>query len=119
MEELAKELGILALFCDVTQESDVEAAIKKTMDTFKALHVVLACAGVLWPSMMLTSKTSLDTKAFEAVFRINVFGSAYCAKYGAIAMSKNAPVNGDRGVASKLLFNTLSTIKSINPHHLA
>ena len=98
MEELARELGILALVCDVTKESDVEAAIQKTVDTFEALHVVLACAGVLWPSMMLTTKASLDTKMFENVFRINVFGSSYCAKYGAIAMSKNSPVDGERGV---------------------
>ena len=50
--------------------------------------------------MTLTSKGSLDMKSFESLFAINVFGSAYTAKYAAIAMSKNKVVNdwGEKGV---------------------
>ena len=59
---------ILCLKCDVTKESDVQTAIEQTVSHFGgALHVALACAGVAWPSMMLTSKKSLDTKSFEMV----------------------------------------------------
>ena len=58
---------VLTLKCDVTKEEEVKNAIEKTVATFGALHVALACAGVAWPSMMLTSKSSLDTKAFQAV----------------------------------------------------
>jgi NAD(P)-dependent dehydrogenase (short-subunit alcohol dehydrogenase family) len=81
-------------------QSDIEAAIKQTVEKFGAIHVALTCAGVSWPSLMLTSKSSLDTKQFELLFSINVFGSAYVAKYAAIAMSKNAPLNelGEKGL---------------------
>lgn len=106
MELISKELGptrVLTVECNVTKESDVEAAIQKTVDKFGGLHVALACAGVAWPSMTLTSKGGLDTKAFENLFRINVFGSAYVAKYAAVAMSKNKPLN-DLGEKGLILF---------------
>ncbi len=47
---------------------------------------------------MLTSKKSLDLKVFKNVIDINLNGSIYLAKYSSIAMSKNKPVNGERGV---------------------
>jgi NAD(P)-dependent dehydrogenase (short-subunit alcohol dehydrogenase family) len=105
MELISKELGerILIVKCDVTKEAEVEAAIKLTVDKFGAVHVALACAGVAWPSMMLTSKSALDTKNFEILFRINVFGSAYVAKHAAVAMSKNKAVN-DHGEKGLILF---------------
>ena len=72
------------------------------MKKFGALHVVLASAGVAWPGMTLTSKDSLDMDRFEQVMKINVSGSAYAAKYGAVAMSKNKAVN-DRGEKLSLI----------------
>ena len=103
MDLITKELGperVLTVECNVTKEADVETAVQKTVEKFGALHVALACAGVAWPSMTLTSKGSLDMKSFESLFAINVFGSAYTAKYAAIAMSKNKVVNdlGEKGV---------------------
>ena len=105
MELISKELGerVLTVKCDVTKEAEVEASIKQTVDKFGAVHVALACAGVAWPSMMLTSKSALDTKNFEIMFRINVFGSAYVAKHAAVAMSKNKAVN-DSGEKGLILF---------------
>lgn len=90
----------LAIKCDVTKELDVKNAVEQTVAKFGALHVALACAGVAWPGMTLTSKGGLDTKRFEQVVAINLFGSAYVAKFAAIAMSKNKPVNdlGEKGV---------------------
>ena len=64
---------------------------------------MLASAGVAWPGMTLTSKDSLDMDKFEQVMKINVSGSAYAAKYGAVAMSKNKPVN-DRGEKGVIIF---------------
>ena len=51
----------------------------------------------------LTSKTSLDTKKFETVIGINVFGSMYVAKYAAVAMAKNKAVN-EKGEKGLILF---------------
>jgi 3-hydroxyacyl-CoA dehydrogenase/3-hydroxy-2-methylbutyryl-CoA dehydrogenase len=102
LEMLKNELKtrVLTLKCDVTKEDDVKDAIEKTVASFGALHVALACAGVAWPSMMITSKGSLDLKSFQAVVQINLMGSVYVAKYASLAMSKNKAVNerGEKGV---------------------
>ena len=102
LELLQKDLKerYLGVKCDVTKEEDVKSAIDQTVAKFGALHVALASAGVAWPGMTLTSKGSLDTKLFETVTRINLFGSIYMAKYAAVAMAKNKPVNekNERGV---------------------
>ena len=65
--------------------------------------MVLACAGVAWVAPTLTSRGPLNTKTFEAVMAINVLGSAYVAKYGAVAMSKNAGV-GEHKEKGVILF---------------
>jgi NAD(P)-dependent dehydrogenase (short-subunit alcohol dehydrogenase family) len=94
---------VLITKCDVTKESDVKEAIELTVATFGALHVSLACAGVAWPTMTLSSKGSLDMKIFETEVKINLLGSAYVAKYSAVAMSKNTAVN-ERGEKGLILF---------------
>ena len=50
--------------------------------------------------MTLTSKGSLDMSIFEKVVKINLIGSALVAKFAAVAMSKNKPLNelGEKGV---------------------
>ncbi len=91
---------VFTIKCDVTKEADVKNAVEKTVDKFGAVHASLACAGVAWPGMTLTSKGGIDMEKFEQVVKINLYGSAYVAKYSAVAMSKNKPINemGEKGV---------------------
>ena len=86
--------------CDVTKENDVKNAIESTVARFGTIHVALACAGIPWPTPTLTSQGPFNSEIFEKVLAVNVMGSAYMAKYAAVAMSKNKPVNdqGERGV---------------------
>ena len=84
--------------CDVTQESQVKAAVEGTVNAFGTVHVALASAGVNWPVQTLTSKKTIDTKVFQKVMDINLMGCVYTAKYACIAMSKNKPIDGERGV---------------------
>ena len=89
----------MCVTCDVTKESDVKHAFEEAVKRFGTVHVAVPCAGVAWVTPTLTSKGPLDTKVFEAVMRINVFGTAYVAKYSALTMSKNKPnLTGERGV---------------------
>lgn len=66
---LQKELGerYISIKCDVTKEQDVKDAVDQCINRFGALHAAIACAGVAWPGMTLTSKGSLDMKLFEKV----------------------------------------------------
>ena len=103
MTALTNELGndnFATFKCDVTEEEQVKAAVNGTAERFGTINVALACAGVAWPSLTLSSKKSLDTDHFKKVFAINVFGGVYVAKYASVIMSKNKPLNeeGERGV---------------------
>ena len=102
MQALHAELQerILCVPCNVGKESEVKSAIDKAVETFGTIHVVLTCAGVLFPAPLLTDEESLNTRNFEATIAINVYGSAYVAKYAAVAMSKNKPIgeHGERGL---------------------
>ena len=102
LEMLQKDLKerILTIKCDVTKEADVKAAIEKTVETFGTIHAALACAGVATVSLTISKTGSLDTDVFRKTTEINVYGSVYVAKYAAVVMSKNKPLNdkGERGV---------------------
>ena len=91
---------ILCVTCDVTKEQDVKNAIDKAVAVFGTVHAALACAGVAWVTPTLTSRGPLNSSVFEKVMAINVLGSMYVAKYAAVVMSKNKPVNeqGEKGV---------------------
>ena len=56
--------------CDVSKEDDVKNAIDGTIKHFGAIHVALACAGVLIPVRALTSTKVLDTQNFQKVYSI-------------------------------------------------
>jgi NAD(P)-dependent dehydrogenase (short-subunit alcohol dehydrogenase family) len=56
---------------------------------FGSLHAAIACAGVGFPGLTLTSKGSLDMEIYKNVIGINLFGSVHVAKFAALAMSRN------------------------------
>ena len=75
--------------CDVTIESDVKSAMDQTIAKWGTVHAVLTAAGVNWPMITLTKKSSIDMERFKKIMDINLMGSMYVAKYASIAMSKN------------------------------
>merc|ERR1719389_1195737 len=59
MEKIQKDLGkdrVHIVKCDVTSEQAVKEAVESTVKAFGTVHAALACAGVAWPGLMLTSK---------------------------------------------------------------
>eukprot|EP00347_Sterkiella_histriomuscorum_P016238 403353958 len=103
MELIKNELKerVITIKCDVTLESDVKAAVDKTVAHYGTIHAALACAGVAFVTQTIAKNgASLDTKLFIKNTEINVFGSIYVAKYCAVVMSKNKALNdkGEKGV---------------------
>lgn len=62
----------------------MKSSIEQTVKTWGTIHVALASAGVVWPTVLLTSKKTLDMKVFKNVIDINLYGTIYVAKYAAI-----------------------------------
>lgn len=100
-ETVAKELGERARFAaaDVTNETEVQAAVDAALEAFGALHVVVNCAGVGFPGRVLTREGEpIDLERFEFVVRVNLIGSFNVIRLAAAAIARNEPEDEERGV---------------------
>ena len=77
----------LCLNVDITDEEAVARAMEKTVGTFGKLNFAFNNAGVM---MTRAPVGEVDSKSWERVVRVNLFGSFYCAKYEIQQMLKNA-----------------------------
>jgi NAD(P)-dependent dehydrogenase (short-subunit alcohol dehydrogenase family) len=104
---LAEELGSAAQFVktDVTNEADVQAAIKAAIDKFGALHVVINCAGIGVAEKVLGKNGPGSLASFSKVIQVNLIGTYNVMHLAAAAMAENQPdAEGERGV----IINTAS-----------
>jgi 3-hydroxyacyl-CoA dehydrogenase / 3-hydroxy-2-methylbutyryl-CoA dehydrogenase len=101
-EALSKKLGDRVIFCkvDVTSESSATDGVKKTMDTFGALHICVNCAGIPAGSKTVGKDAPHSLDLFKKVIDINLNGTFNVLRLGAFEMAKNKPLNenGERGV---------------------
>jgi 3-oxoacyl-[acyl-carrier protein] reductase len=66
----------LGIKCDVSSENEVEAAVKKTINAFGLVDVLIANAGILNPSKILET----TSEKWDEVFDVNTKGPFLCAK---------------------------------------
>ena len=106
-EKLAAELGSNVIYAntDVTNEESVQAAIKKTMDAFGVINVVINCAGVGDPGKVLSKKGPMALSFFNRVVQINLVGTFNVIRLAVEQMVKNTGnKDGEKGV----IINTAS-----------
>jgi NAD(P)-dependent dehydrogenase (short-subunit alcohol dehydrogenase family) len=96
--ELAKELKGSFAKADVTDASQIEAAIAQA-SALGPLRIAVSCAGVGWAARTLdkTGKPH-DLDLFKTVIGVNLVGTFNVLRLAASAMSKTDPVDGERGV---------------------
>lgn len=100
-EVRAKELGDRARFApaDVTNETEVQAAVDLASGAFGGVHILVNCAGVGWPGRVLTRDGSpTDLERFEATVRINLVGTFNVIRLAAAQMASQDPDGEERGV---------------------
>lgn len=100
-EALAAELGAdRARFAkaDVTDAAQLEAAVARAAE-LGALRIAVSCAGVGWAARTLdkTGKPH-DLGLFQTILGINLVGTFNVLRLAASVMSKQDPVDGERGV---------------------
>jgi NAD(P)-dependent dehydrogenase (short-subunit alcohol dehydrogenase family) len=102
-----EELGDRAIFIktDVSNESQVEAAVAAATKQFSGVTLAVNCAGILGAARVLGRDGPMPGDLFSKVVGINLVGSFLLAKAAAQAMAEN-PENpdGERGV----IINTAS-----------
>jgi len=97
----AAELGPAATFikCDVTSESEVNAAMSAARDAMGGLNLLVNCAGVVGAGRMLGRSGPMSGDFFTKVIHINLIGTFLCDKAAAALMQTNPPgPDGERGV---------------------
>jgi NAD(P)-dependent dehydrogenase (short-subunit alcohol dehydrogenase family) len=84
-EALAAELGALYQSCDVTDESAVEALVKRGLDEFGGLDGAFNCAGILGTVAMTTDTTYDD---WRRILEVDLNGVFLCTKHELRAMAE-------------------------------
>jgi NAD(P)-dependent dehydrogenase (short-subunit alcohol dehydrogenase family) len=101
-EELARDLGDQALFCQVNVADDdsVGAGIEAAMERFGALHICVNCAGRGGgATKTMSRKGRFPMELFRDVININLVGTFSVLSQAVEKMADNDPdENGERGV---------------------
>jgi NAD(P)-dependent dehydrogenase (short-subunit alcohol dehydrogenase family) len=97
-EAIAREIGGAFARCDVTSESDGQAAVAKAVSLGKLMGLV-NCAGIA-PAERTVGKNGAHPLAlYTKVIMVNLIGSFNMIRLAAEAMGANAPeATGERGV---------------------
>jgi NAD(P)-dependent dehydrogenase (short-subunit alcohol dehydrogenase family) len=96
--ELASELGLDSVACDVREEDQVEAAVAKAAAPAGGLRVAVCCAGTGWAQKVAGSKGPHPLLPFETIVQINLIGTFNVLRFAAAAMIGNEPLeDGERG----------------------
>ena len=99
---VAAEIGDNALFagCDVTNETDVNAALDAAERQFGGpVNVVVNCAGVAIAKRTVSKSGAHDFASFSKVLHVNAGGSFNVIRLVAARLANSQPgVDGERGV---------------------
>ena len=87
------------LRCDVTSESEVEAAMAEAHRHLGGLNLLVNCAGVIGAGRVLGKHGPMSGDFFAKVVQINLIGTFLCDKTAAALMQHNTPnEDGERGL---------------------
>ena len=97
---LASEIGARFVKADVTNASEVEAAVAAAAEAEGGLRIAVNCAGVGWAERTSHKRGPHNLEMFEKVIQINLIGTFNALRLAAAAMSQNEPSGetGERGV---------------------
>ena len=101
-QEIAKKIGGLAVRCDVTRQSSVDAAFAAVTRAYGGLDILVSNAGAAWQGRI----GDVDEKVLRDSFELNFWGHQRCAQ-AAVAIMKA------QGTGGCLLFNTSK--QAVNP----
>ena len=98
-EALAGEIGARFVQADVTDASQVEAAVAAAAEAPGGLRISMQCAGVGWAERVAHKRGPHNLEMFEKVIAINLVGTFNALRHAAAVMSSNEPADdGERGV---------------------
>lgn len=98
-EEKAKDIGGTFFKVNVTDESEVEAAIAQAEGLHGKARILVNCAGIGPPAKVVSREgDALPLASFSNVINVNLLGSFNVLSKFAAALHKADPVGEERGV---------------------
>jgi NAD(P)-dependent dehydrogenase (short-subunit alcohol dehydrogenase family) len=98
-EAVAKEIGGLAVKCDVSSAEEGEAAIAKAREAHGGARVLVNCAGIGPPARIVGRNGPMPLEQYSRVIQVNLIGSFNMMRLAAADMQKLEPLaDEERGV---------------------
>ena len=100
-QKAAAELGPKAGFvkCDVTSETEVNAAMEAAHARMGGINLLVNCAGIAGSARVFGKNGPMAGDFFAKVIHINLIGTFLCDKAAAALMQRNEPnADGERGL---------------------
>ena len=98
-EALAGEIGGTFVACDVTDETQVQAAVDAAAQADGGVRIGVNCAGIGMPAKIVGRDGPAPLDAFRKIIDVNLLGTINAMRLTAAAMVGNAPNDdGERGV---------------------
>lgn len=105
-EAVAKEIGGVAIECDVSSDASATAAFAAAKEAHGPVRILMNCAGIAPAARVVGREGPHDLGFFAKVLNVNLIGTFNMLRLAAAEMSALEPVNdtGERGV----IINTAS-----------
>jgi len=98
-EAVAKEIGGVALTCDITDAASTDAAVKEAKERHGAARLVVNCAGIAPGARIVGKNGPHDLSLFRKVIEVNLIGTFNVMRLVAADMAQLEPLDqGERGV---------------------
>ncbi len=98
-ETVAKEIGGVAVTCDVSDAASAEAAVATAAKAHGPARVLINCAGIGVAKRVVGREGPMALADFERVIKVNLIGSFNMLRLATAEMSKLEPLaGGERGV---------------------
>lgn len=97
--EVAREIGGLALSCNVSSASDAEAAVARVAEKLGEPRILVNCAGIANAGRIVGRDGPHDLELYRRVIEVNLIGSFNMLRLVSDRASKLEPLEtGERGV---------------------
>ncbi|MGO1119339.1 SDR family NAD(P)-dependent oxidoreductase [Rhodovibrionaceae bacterium A322] len=99
-DAVAKEIGGLAIVCDVSSAESAEAAMAQAREAHGPCRVLVNCAGIAPAARVVGRDGPMDLAAFQKVIDVNLVGSFNLLRLAAAEMAAADALNedGEKGV---------------------
>ena len=97
-EEVAREIGGVAIECDVADAKSAEAGMAKAAAKHGAARLLVNCAGIGLGRRIVGKEGPMPLEDYAKVIQVNLIGTFNMLRLASAEMTKLEPIGDERGV---------------------